>query len=397
MLTESEIEAPNTSGRREKRADGNGLRLVVTPTGRRSWEVAYRFNGRPRTLPIGRYPGITPAEARYRCEQIRAALDRGEDPGLGSKRQTAERERAERARRFDAVAEQWFKTQVEPRREPKYAARVWSRVAADLLPPLGAKAIDDITSADVLAALQAVEDRGAIYSAKTIGRYASGIFRYARIAHGLERNPAEGIGGALRPTPAKVGQPSLPPGEVSYFMAALDRPHKDDELTRLALRLVMHTLLRSSELRGGRWSEIRGNEWHVPADRMKMKRPHVVPLSRQSLSLIAQLRVVSGNGPLMFPGRRPGHPIVLNTLLFAIYGLGFKGRASVHGWRATFSTWAHESGRWPSEWIEACLAHVDRNTVRAAYNRQTWLPQRREILQEWSDWLDMQAEIGELL
>ena len=123
---------------------------------------------------------------------------------------------------------------------------------------------------------------------------------------------------------------------MAEFYAALDRPHEDEELTRIALELVMHTVLRSSELRGGRWAEIRGAEWHVPSERMKMKRPHVVPLSRQALALIDRLRAISGNRPLMFPGRRPGHTLTDNGLLFCVYGLGFKGQASVHGWRSTF-------------------------------------------------------------
>lgn len=322
MLTEAEIQAPNTTGRREKRSDGGGLRLVVSPTGRRTWEVAYRFNGQSRTLPLGKYPAVTLAEARYRTEQLRLAVDRGQDPGAGSKRQERERAAVDRARRFDVVAEQWFRTTVESRRDPKYAARVWSRVKADLLPTLGDKAIDEIGPPDVLAALRSIERRGAVYSAKTIGRYASGIFRFARISHGLKDNPAEGIGDALLPTPAKTSQPSLRPDQVAGFYAALDRPHQDEERTRIALELVMHTVLRSSGLRGGRWSEIKGAEWHVPPERMKMKRPHVVPLSRQAVALLERLRQLSGAGPLMFPGRRPGHTLTENGILFAIYGLG---------------------------------------------------------------------------
>ncbi|HMQ91510.1 MAG TPA: integrase arm-type DNA-binding domain-containing protein [Amaricoccus sp.] len=396
MLTQEDIDRPNTTGRREKRGAGNGLFLLVTPTGRRSWGLTYRFEGKVRTLPIGRYPGISQAEAAYRCEQARAQLDRGEDPGMVSKRALRETAKAAKARRFDSVAREWFDRTVASRREPQYAARVWSRVEADLLPTLGPKDVAEVEPGDVLAALQAIEARDAVYSAHVVARYASGIFRYARLALGLKHNPAEGISGALLPVPKAVGQPSLAPDKVAFFMGALIRPHEDDELTRLGLRLVMHTVLRSNELRGGRWPEIKGDEWHVPAERMKMKRPHVVPLSRQAAALVARLREISGKGVLMFPGRRPGHPISENTLLFAIYGMGFKGRASVHGWRATFSTWAHESARWPSEWIEACLAHVDKNTVRSAYNRQTWFAQRREIMQAWSDWLDLQADLGEL-
>lgn len=391
--------------------------LLVTPTGRRSWQITYRFDGQVRTLPVGRYPGISQAEAMFRTEQLRAQLDRGEDPGAGSKRAQREAAQVARSRRFDTVAREWFDRTVASRREERYAARVWSRVEANLLPSLGAKDIAAIEPSDVLAALQAMErrprksGRGAkegkppIYSARVVGRYASSIFRYARISHGLRFNPAEGIGDVLLPTPKTVGQPSLAPAQVPLFMAALQRPHEDEEITRLGLHLVMNVVLRSVELRGGRWSEVVGDEWRVPAERMKMRRPHVVPLSRQAQAILARLRELTGKGPLILPGRRPGHPISENTLIFCTYALGFKfdperpekPAASVHGWRATFSTWAHATGRWPSEWIEACLAHADSNVVRASYNRQDWLPQRREIMQAWSDWLDVQADVAELV
>lgn len=397
MLTESQIEAPNDTGRREKRADGSGLFLMVTPTGKRTWSLSYRFDGKVRTLPIGKYPSVSPSEARFKAEEARRLVDRGEDPGATTQRQAKERAKVARGRRFDVVAEEWFKNVIEPRREPQYAARVWKRVADDLLPELGEKDVGEIESADVLRALRKIEERGAIYSAKTIGRYASGIFRFAKIAHGLKFNPAEGIGDALRPTPEKEAQPSLRPDQVAHFYSILRRPHEDEEVTRLALELVMHTALRSAELRGGRWEEIKGPEWHVPASRMKMKRLHVVPLSTQARALLARLRALGTGKGLMFQGRRPGHPLTGNAILFAHYGLGFKGKASTHGWRATFSTWAHEEGRWPSEWIEFCLAHGDPDKVRASYNKATYLTQRREIMQAWSDWLQVQDGIGEIL
>ena len=400
MLTDADCLRENTRGRREKRSDAHGLRLVVTPKGGRTWELAYKFQGMPRTLPLGKYPAVSIAEARRLAGEARLKADRGEDPGSRTKRQMVERAAVDRARRFDAVAEEWFKRVVEPRRDARYAARVWSRVSADLLPTLGDMDVAAIEPPHVLRALRTIENRGAIHSAKTIGRYASGIFRYARISHGLKHNPADGIGDALLPTPAKVGQPSLPSSEVAEFYAAMYQPHRDEEATRIALELTMHTVLRSGELRGGRWAELQGDDWAVPAERMKMKRGHIVPLSRQAQALLALLREISGKGQMMFPGRRPGHTMSENTVLFAIYALGFKGRASGHGWRATFSTWAHESGRWPSEWIEACLAHVDANPIRAAYQRGSYIEQRREIMQAWSDWLDQQrsaAMLGELL
>jgi integrase len=375
-----------------KRSDAGGLYLLIKPSGSKLWQMAYRFGGKQKTLSFGPYPITTLAEARARRDDAKRKLAEGVDPG--AKVAAAP---VDKSRWFRTVAVEWFETQVRPSRKPEYAARVWSRVEADLLPPLGERAIDDIEPIDVLTALRAIQGRGAVHSARRIGLYASGIFRYARVAHGLRHNPAEGLGGALMPAPAKVGQPSLPPTEVPAFFSALGKPHRDEPLTRIALELAMRTVLRSSELRFARWAEVKGDEWHVPAERMKMRRPHVVPLSRQAQELVERLRAITGGSVMMFPGRRPGHVMSENTMLFAIYGLGFKGRSSVHGWRATFSTWAHESGRWPSEWIETCLAHVDSNAVRAAYNRTTWLPQRREIMQAWSDWLDAQREICDLL
>lgn len=209
MLTDADCQRPNGAGKREKRADGGGLRLVVTPTGGRTWELAYRFEGLHRTLPLGSYPAISIKDARRLAGEARDAIRRGADPGARTKRAARRQAAVERGRRFDAVAQAWFKRTVETRRDARYAARVWSRVAADLLPALGDRDVAEIEPADVLAALQAIEGRGAVHSARTIGRYASGIFRYARVSHGVKDNPAEGIGDALLPPPATVGQPRL--------------------------------------------------------------------------------------------------------------------------------------------------------------------------------------------
>ena len=210
MLTDAECLRPNTSGKREKRADGGGLRRVVTPKrDGRTWEWAYRFEGLARTLPLGAYPEVSIEEARRLAREAREKVRRGEDPGARTKRAARVQAAQDRARRFDAVAEAWFKRVVATRRDPRYAARVWSRVEDDLLPALGDKDIAAIELADVLAALQAVEGRGAVESARRIGHYASGIFRYARVAHGLRQNPAEGIGDALLPSSAEA--PSAEP------------------------------------------------------------------------------------------------------------------------------------------------------------------------------------------
>jgi hypothetical protein len=176
MLTDADCARPNTTGKREKRADGAGLYLLVTPTNARSWQWGYRFEGLHRTLPLGSWPTVSIEEARQLAEDARQALRRGEDPGVKTQRAARQREAKDRARRFDAVAERWFATVVEPRREARYAARVWSRVKADLLPTLGAIDVAEITSADVLEALRTVEQRGAVYSARTIARYASASF-----------------------------------------------------------------------------------------------------------------------------------------------------------------------------------------------------------------------------
>lgn len=391
MLTEEECARPAT--RREKRSDGGGLRLVCSPRGGRTWELALRVDGTQKTLALGTWPEMSIAAARAKAEEVRTSPD----PMAGSAPVKRAQVEAERARRFDSVAREWFDVRVAPKREPVYAARVWSRVAADLIPTLGSKDVGEITSADMLAVLRKIEERGAIYSAKTVGRYASGIFRFARIAHGVAINPAAGLSDALRPDPPVVRQPALPPEEVPEFFAALDRPHKDSRATRIALALTMHTVLRSRELRGGRWSEVVGADWTVPADRMKVRETHVVPLSTQAAALLAELRDLTGGCPVMFPGLRPGHIMSENTILFCIYALGFKGRASAHGWRATFSTWANASGRWDESLIERCLAHQVGSKVSRAYNRGDYLERRREVMQAWSDWLDEQRLFAALL
>lgn len=194
-LTDVSCRAANKTGKREKRADGGGLYLMVSPTGAKTWGLAYRFEGGSRTLSIGAYPITSLGQARLRREQAKLDLQAGLDPGAAK----AEAKPIDRGRLFENVATEWFRVSVQPRREAQYAGRVWSRVEADLLPALGSKDVGEIEPADVLRALPAIEARGAIYSARTIGRYASSIFRFARIEHGLPGNPADGIGDALLP------------------------------------------------------------------------------------------------------------------------------------------------------------------------------------------------------
>lgn len=395
MLTDEDCLRPVT--KRTKRADGQGLRLVVTPRGGRTWELALRVDGVPKTLALGSYPETGILDARAKAAAVRAKAARGEDPMASGRAARVRAAAVERGRRFDAVASDWYQRRILTQRDAKYAARIWTRVSEDLLPAIGDMDVAAITPADILRALQAVEGRGAIYSAKRIGGYARDIFAYARITHGVAINPAEGLRAALLPNPKEQGQPALTPSEVAGFYAAMDRPHADSRLTRIALELTMHTVLRSGELRGGRWPEVSGADWAVPASRMKAGLAHTVPLSTQARALLEELRAISGGGAMMFPGPRPGKTLSVNTVLFAIYGLGFRGKASGHGWRATFSTWAHATGRWDSLWIEACLAHQDKNQVRAAYNRGDFLAQRVEIMQAWSDWLDEQRAVAHLL
>jgi integrase len=368
--------------------DGGGLYLEVRPTGARYWRLKYRFGGKEKLLALGVYPEVGLKDARERRDEARRALAGGNDPAELRKAAKAQAEH-ESANTLQAVAEDWLKHQAASW-APVTLAAIESGFKADVYPAIGGRPMAQIKPREVVAVVKAIEDRGAAEAAGRVLQRIRAVYRYAVVHERIEVNPMLDLKPSELLKPRQVRhRAALSDKALPGFLAALDA-YAGDVTTLAALRLLMLTAVRPGELRGARWAEIdtEAAEWRIPAERMKMKAPHIVPLSRQALELIESMRAVSGGRELVFPSPYyPGKSLSENTLNGAITRMGYKGEHSAHGFRALFSTVANECGHNPDV-IERQLAHVERNEVRAAYHRAEYLEDRARLLQWWADYLD---------
>jgi integrase len=392
-LTDAELRATKKKPTPFKTSDGGGLYVLVQPSGTRLWRVAYRFQGKQKTLALGSYPTVSLAKAREGRDAAKNLLRVGVDPGEARKTGRDATEPTQE-HTFAAVAERWFAA----RRSgwvPGYASRVWSRVKDDLIKEFGATSIGAIDTPCILSALRKIEGRGALEMARRVKEYADDIFRYARAEKLLSTNPVEGLAHALAAPPPKKHRAALKARDIPTFLDALES-YDGEELTKRAVQLALLTFVRTSELRFARWEEFEdldGPEplWRIPGPRMKMRNDHLVPLSRQALDIVQHLPRLVGAQDLLFSARTKCGAISENTMIYALYRMGYHGRATVHGFRGTASTVLNENG-FNRDWIERQLAHVERDQVRAAYNAAEWLSERRVMMQWWADWLSDQAQ-----
>ncbi|WP_128001089.1 tyrosine-type recombinase/integrase [Piscinibacter defluvii] len=369
-------------------ADAQGLYLEVLPNGGRYWRLKYRHGGVERRLALGVYPEVSLAQARQARDAARETLRHGVDP-LAARREAKAAARVARATNFEAVAREWHSAWKAARTD-HHAAYVLRRLEADVFPAIGGKPVSEITAPQLVAMAKRIESRGALDIARRALQTCSQVLRYA-VAHGLaERNPAADIRPAdvltsrRRENYARIEPKELP--ELLRKMAV----YEGSPYTRLALQLIALTFVRTTELIEAKWSEfdLDAAEWRVPASRMKMRQPHIVPLSTQAVDALRCLLELRNRSEFVFPGERDHErPMSNNTLLKALERLGYKHRMTGHGFRGLASTILHEQG-WPHEHIELQLAHQERNKVSAAYNWATYLPERRRMLQAWADHLD---------
>lgn len=394
-LTDTAIRALKPAGKIIKVSDGAGLQLHVQKSGSKLWRFAYRYNGKQQALAIGAYPLVGLSKARSKRDVLQLALDEGRDPAQVLREEKKKASEPE-VSTFEAAAKAWFAARKSGWTEG-YADRVWSRVEDDLVSEFGSTPIPEVERGEVLAALRKIEARGAIEMAKRVKQYAHDIFRFARAEGWVAINPVDDLGEALAKSPRKKRRAALKAVEMPEFMGKL-AAYEGEHLTRLALRLTLLTFVRTSETRFARWSEFEdldGPEplWRIPAERMKMRNEHLVPLSRQAVAVVEELRGLKIPGPLLFPAATRSNVISENTMIFALYRMGFHGRATVHGFRGTASTLLNENG-FNRDWVERQLAHVEEDEVRASYNAAEWLPKRRRMMQWWANWLDAQTAKG---
>jgi integrase len=388
LLSDAACKNVTSEGRAiRKLSDGGGLYLWVYPDGRKYWRLRYWQAGKEKSLSLGVYPVVGLKDARARRDEQRKLLNANLDPS--AERKVAKlKSKLAAENSFEAVAREWYSKQVHTW-VAHHASDVLRRLESNLFPEIGRRPIGDIEAPELLAAVQKIESRGAFDLAHRVLQVSGQVFRYGIATGRCSRNPAADLRGALTPH-KKQHQAAVLPEELPELLRKISTYDElGDKQTRLALQLLAHTFVRTNELIGAEWKEFDLDNalWIIPAGRMKMKTEHVVPLSRQALAILGQLKEIAGPSRFVFPGRNPSKPISNNTMLFALYRLGYKGKMTGHGFRAIASTLLNEMGFNPDV-IERQLAHCERNEVRGAYNRAEYIRERKKMMQHWSDYLD---------
>jgi integrase len=378
-----------------KLADSGGLYLLVQPNGSKYWRLKYRIAGKEKVLAIGVYPDVKLSEARTKRDAAKKLISDGIDP-IEARREDERQKLINASNSFEALAREWHEHQ-KGRWIPDHAQRVIGNFEREVFSHIGSLPITDITAPTVLDVIRRIEKRGALDVAGRMLQHVSRVFRYAIQTGRAQYNPCVDLSGALK-TRKVQHRAALERSDLPEFLRKLEA-YDGQPLTLLALRLVILTFVRSRELREARWDEfdLDGAEWRIPAERMKMRAPHIVPLSKQAVAILREIEAHSGRYDLVFPGKNDREkPMSENTLLYAMYRMGYHGRGTVHGFRATASTILNENGFQPDA-IERQLAHVERNKVRAAYHRSEYLDERKRMMQWWADYIDRTHAQGDII
>lgn len=375
-------------------ADGGGLFLWVRAGGSKSWRFRFRLDGKQSHISLGTIQKVTLAQARQLAGEARQLVAQGRHPGLERKAARAQAT-ISRANTFKALALEWHEHKSQLWSEG-YATDVMEAFELDIFPLLGNLPLIEIRPLQWLEAFRRIEARGALEKLRKTRQRCQEVYRFAIATGRAEYNPIADIGGALR-TPVTRHYPFLPIAEIPALLRAIQNCAASD-VVKIAARLLILTGVRTAELRCAPWAEFDLDQalWEIPAERMKARRPHLIPLSRQAVTALRELQRITGGYTLAFPGRtdpaRPMSEAAVNQLLKRS---GYEGRATGHGFRHTMSTTLHERG-YPSEWVETQLAHADKNTIRGTYNHATYLESRRDMLQWYADNLDSLASSAAL-
>lgn len=386
-LTDPQIRNTKPSEKPLRLFDGKGLYLEVSPAGGKWWRFKYRYGGKEKRLSLGVYPEVGLKDARTKCDEARRLLSGGTDPSEARRiRKLVNMDRA--ANSFEAIAREWYQKQAHTW-VPGHADDVLRRLESNLFPDIGFRPIAELEAPELLACLGKIEKRGAYDLAHRVLQVSGQVFRYGIACGYCKHDLSADLRGALTPH-VKKHQAAVKPEELPGLLRAIAGYEKQgDKQTMLALQLLALTFVRTGELIGSVWNEfdLKAGLWVIPASRMKMKNEHVVPLSQQSLKILGELKDIGGGSRFVLPGRNRDKPISNNTLLFALYRLGYKGKMTGHGFRSVASTIFNEQG-YNRDVIERQLAHCETNEVRGAYNRAEYLPARTAMMQEWADYLD---------
>ena len=388
-LTEAEVKAakplPLEAPKARKLFDGEGLYLLVQPNGSKLWRLKYRIAGREKLLALGVYPAVSLKVARERMREARRDLGARIDPSAKRKA-----DRRSQANTFEAVGAEWLELQRKKMSEATFTKSEW--LLGLVRPFIGSQPIRTITAADLLPALRKIEARGRHETAHRAKQKAGQVFRYAVGTGRAERDPTADLRGALAPVVTKNRAALTDPRQVGELLRAV-HGYQGQPSTAFAMKLLPLVFVRPEELRFARWEEFaldaKDAIWRIPGERMKMGEEHIVPLATQAVALLRELSLITGPAGLVFPGLVSGaKPISENTINAALRRLGYSNdEMTAHGFRAMASTLLNELGHAP-DLIELQLAHVERDKVRAAYNRSKRLAERRVMMQAWAEYLD---------
>lgn len=385
-LTARQVDTAKPKEKPYKLSDGGGLYLEVATSGSRYWRLKYRYAGKEKRLAFGVYPEVSLAEARDKREAAKKVLAAGNDPGEVKKAEKiAQKLGFENT--FEAIAREWHQVRAD-RWSLRYREEIIDTFEKDVFPYIGKRPIAEIKPMELLETLRRMEKRGALEKMRKVRQRCSEVFRHAIVTGRAEYNPAPDLATALA-TPKKTHFPFLTAEELPHFLKDL-AGYTGSIITKTATQIIMLTAVRTQELRFARWEDINFEKrlWEIPAEVMKMKRPHIVPMSDQVMALFESLKPITGLYPLVFIGRNDRtKPISKESINQVIELLGYKGRLTGHGFRHTMSTILHEEG-FNSAWIETQLAHVDKNAIRGAYNHAQYLEGRQQMMQWYSDYID---------
>ncbi|MBB3034674.1 tyrosine-type recombinase/integrase [Alteriqipengyuania lutimaris] len=381
-----------------KRADERGLYIEVMPNGSKLWRVKYRLHGVEKRQSLGRYPDVSLAEARKFRDEARALVAAGKDPAI-ERRQAKLVAALAAETTFVSVAREFIEKKMvdEELSQQTIKKALWY---LDELKPLHPLPVGQIRPADVLAALRRIEAHGKFETARRCRSFVSRVFRYAVATLRAENDPAAVLKGALKSPKPKHHAALEKPEQVADLLRAIDE-YDGHLITRLALQILPHVMARPGELRMATWDEFNFEkaEWRIPAERMKMRKPHMVPLTRQVIAYLRELYELTGPDGYAFEAfhtRR--RPMSENTMNQALRRMGYsKDEMTSHGWRSTASTLLNESGKFNPDAIERSLAHTDRNAVRGTYNRASYWQERVDMHQWWSTYLDQLRDGGEVI
>ncbi|HEQ1858625.1 TPA: tyrosine-type recombinase/integrase [Providencia alcalifaciens] len=384
-LTVKQIDSSKPKEKDYKLSDGGGLYLLVKTNGGKYWRLKYRIDGKEKLLAIGIYPTVTLADARRKRDDAKRLLADGIDPNQQRKEQK-QASKIDSVNTFKNIALEWYEGRKD-RWSVGYRDDMMDAFEKDVFPYIGNRPITEIKPMELLEVLSIMEKRGATEKLKKVRQRCGEVWKYAIITGRAEYNPAPDLASAFVPH-KREHYAHLSVSELPEFLSSIDK-YMGSQIVRVALRVLILTGVRPGELRKAEWSEINFDTgvWEIPAEKMKMRRPHIVPLSEQVIDLLKQIHPISGSYQYIFPSRTDYRKhisdMALNTM---IRRMGYSGRATGHGFRHTMSTILHEQG-YNTAWIETQLAHVDKNSIRGTYNHAQYIDGRREMLQWYADYM----------